>query len=915
MNELLKKLSPVVWTQVLNLFDVLCDLPQEAQETQMAEADLSDEARLVLQKMLANESGTNILNTSIDPLVESLLGEQVLNHSNPSDIVGRKFGAWKVTKPLASGGMGQVFIARRADGEYEKEVALKIIKSGQFSELSKQKFTEEMRTLAQFEHPNIARLIDGGTNDDDISYFVMELVAGSPICTYAEKHKLSLHERIKLVQQTINAVGYAHQNLVIHGDIKPANILVNEAGQIKLVDFGVARPLHVSSADIYLPQFTPGYSSPEQTKGDLLSTASDVFGLCAVLYELCTGSVPRKSESITTLVDYHQQLNNPIEKVYQRFKAQCKSGHGIALMNGLDPKVIDRALSKELGTIIDKGLQVDVSARYKNTTELNNDLQLFLAGSAVPNHANHFWYRFSKTWQKNKIPITISSAAVFGIVASAVFAFNQAAIAEQEAEKANWSNQFLLSIFTAADPVKNQQQPISVNELTGLAAEKILAEKGDVLLKTETLGLLSQIQYRLGQVKSAEQLTNEQIKLLNQQPKETHRLAAAHIHAGNNMEAQDNLEGAVHHFRQAMELAPLTDDVNEQSARAAMSLMNSLIRLNQTAEAAQIMLTLSSYEPDIAKLFSAHSLLASLYALKGKLALVEPDFKQALDDIAVAKSHALQVTDEPLLYPQILGIESDAFFNSGEALKAIEIDRELVAYFSEKFGKNHPETIDNLGRLAVSVASLGDMREGIRINQQIIDNLYGTEIKGHQMPAAYLNMGMSYRALNEHEKAIENFKKAQSLWPALEPRIPFYEASTDVGMARSLLALKKYEASKRFFEMALDGIKHEMGVNHPMFARFQIMYVPLLIEVGEYDEAESIIAKAHQLMVDTYGLGSKRTAVAKLRWAQLNAATGNSLVATQQAADVLDILDVPELKNRYQSEIALAEEISQLKTQ
>ena len=254
-----QNISASDWTRVLSLFDDLVDLTLSEQTTRINSVDMPVEAKKQLKKMLGSFDKPNILDKTIDPLVAELLGADVVNdQANPDNIIGRNLGVWRVVDTLASGGMGQVFLAERADGQYEKKVALKVIKSGQFSELSKQRFLTEMQMLAKFEHPNIAHLIDGGTSEDGITYFVMELIIGEPIVNYANARNLPLTERIKLVLQVIDAVEYAHQSLVIHGDIKPANILVNESSQVKLVYFGIARSLD-NENDSFLQQFTPSY--------------------------------------------------------------------------------------------------------------------------------------------------------------------------------------------------------------------------------------------------------------------------------------------------------------------------------------------------------------------------------------------------------------------------------------------------------------------------------------------------------------------------------------------------------------------------------------------------------------------------------------------------------------------------------
>ncbi|MGJ8664147.1 MAG: protein kinase domain-containing protein, partial [Marinicella sp.] len=867
-------------------------------------------AKNMLEKMLKSCEVPNFLDNTIDLLVADLLGEDVVkDQANPDDIIGRKFGAWQVTNTLASGGMGQVFLAERADGQFEKKVAIKIIKSGEFSQMSQQRFLEEMRILAQFEHPNIAHLLDGGTSDDGIAYFVMEWVQGLPISDYVVNNQLGLKARIGLVLQAIEAVEYAHQNLFIHGDIKPANILVNESGQVKLVDFGIARPMKNQQAMEYLPQYTPSYSSPEQAQGKALSTASDVFGLSAVLYELCTGTAPRNKESMATQAEFTEKLNTAIDTAHANYLVNKKHDQRPALF--IDSKKCNHALSKELGSIIDKGLQIEVDNRYKNTTEMRSDLLLFLEGSAVPSFANNWLYRWQKSALKHKWTVGLSTLAMLSIISVAMVALHQARLAQQEAEKANWANQFLLSIFDRADPIKNQQQPITVNQLTAQAAAQILQDKNELPVKATSLEMLSQIQYKLGEVESAGRLVKEQIKLMQKLTFDDVELAAVYIKAGNVLEAQDNLDEAIQYYRQALQLAPITTYFNESSIRANIALANSLWRLNELDESQEIVNSLMSYEYRIENLDAANSLIAALYAANANLLLSKQQFDQVIEQLNIAKQRAMNVSGEPLLYPNILSIEADTYYESGQLKQAANIDRELVEYFSQNFGEDHPETIDKLGQLAVSLAALGDLHEAIEINQRVTANLKGTEIKGHQLPAAYLNMGTAYQVLGEDLKAIENYHKAQELWPQLEPRIVIYEASTDVRMAQSYLGLKQYENAKRYFDSALNQVEKEFGLDHALYARFQIMYAPLLLELDQIEEASAIIPSAYQKMVEIYGEQSKNAAVANLRRAQLNLRLGNHQLAVEQAKSVVQILDVQAYRKRNQALISSAQDIIQ----
>ena len=899
-----------IWTEILSLFEDWSVLSPTEQQTKLSAADLPHQAKEVLSNMLDAANKPNFLDLTIEPLVEQLLGkESVQIHHNPANIIGRTFGVWKVTSELASGGMGQVFEAQRADGQFEKKVALKIIKSGGFSTLSKQRFSDEMRTLAQFEHPNIARLIDGGSSDDDIAYFVMELVHGKPITVYANQHQLNLQGRIELVQQAIEAVEYAHQNLVIHGDIKPANLLVNETGQIKLVDFGISRSLQNQPVSSHLPQYTPSYSAPEQSQGKPLSTATDVFGLCAVLYELCCGSPPRDQSTVTTQLDLEQQLDTPLLGVYQRFLNNL-SKQSDPVCDGLKAEVVGKALAKELGSIIDKGLSRDVGQRYKNTTSLSRDLELFLRGEVVPSYGTSLLYRWQKFWTKFKIPVLLSAGAVVGIIGVALLALHQARLASDQSAKAQWANQFLLGIFAAADPVKNQQEPITVNELTGLAADKILKDNSDIELKIAALELLAQIQHRLGEIQSSEQLNAEQIKLLEQHKLSSEQLASAHIDAGQLKLTQNDFEQSLRHFETAMSMVPINQGINVSSVKAAMGVVDSLIRLDKPDEAEVVLAVLDDHEDDIASLENSSALMTTLYVLKAQHAKAKFDYVQAETNIFLAKSFATNVTDNAMLFPEVLSIEADIYFEQGESLKAVNIDRQLVAYFKEKFGASHPETIDSLSNLAVSLLSSGQISETIAVNLEIIETLNTAGITDHQEAASLLNLGIAYDIAGDYDAAIRNLKKAEAMWPELKPRYLYYDALTFVSLARTYLTLKQFDLAATYFDKSLATIETEYGRDNHRYAWFQIKYTSYLIAQGRFSEAEEIIPNAREKIAVYYAEDSKRINLVDLSWAKLLAVRGEQQAASQLAAKVLAHLDLPHTRDRYRAEVKLAKEIA-----
>lgn len=287
-------MNPEQWKRVKTLLDQAIALdPEGRREFLDHECDGDTELRREIESLLASHehAGGDFLNTPAADLRASL-------PPGPTR-VGSRIGAYNIVQEIGRGGMGEVYRAGRADGHYEKEVAIKLVRGGYDSAAVLERFRHERQILASLDHPNIARLLDGGTTEDGIPYLVMELIEGIPIDQYCDAQRLAVSERLRLFLQVCSAVQYAHQRLVIHRDIKPGNILVTRDGVPKLLDFGIAKlldPTSTSETTMANPM-TPEYASPEQIRGEPITTATDVYSLGVVLYHLLTrrSPYPRKT--------------------------------------------------------------------------------------------------------------------------------------------------------------------------------------------------------------------------------------------------------------------------------------------------------------------------------------------------------------------------------------------------------------------------------------------------------------------------------------------------------------------------------------------------------------------------------------------------------------------------------------------
>ena len=281
-------MNPERWQRVKQLLDEALAVESSERTSFLDRACAGDpQLRQEVESLLASheQAGTDFLKA---PAVDLTAIEPKLLRE------GRRIGGYQIIEEIGHGGMGEVYRAVRADGQYTKDVAIKLVRGGYDTASMLERFRNERQILASLDHPNIARLLDGGNTDDGIPYLVMELIEGKPIDEYCDEHKLSVTERLRLFQRVCVGVHYAHQRLVIHRDIKPSNVLVTKEGEPKLLDFGIAKIVSpIDEAQTTLTQaMTPEYASPEQIRGEPITTATDVYSLGVVLYQLLTGRSP-----------------------------------------------------------------------------------------------------------------------------------------------------------------------------------------------------------------------------------------------------------------------------------------------------------------------------------------------------------------------------------------------------------------------------------------------------------------------------------------------------------------------------------------------------------------------------------------------------------------------------------------------
>jgi tetratricopeptide (TPR) repeat protein/tRNA A-37 threonylcarbamoyl transferase component Bud32 len=466
------------WARVKELFAAAVDLaPNERATLLNKECDGDDALRREVESLLDSDSQT-------DGFIEQPSFEMprdLFPEPTEESLVGRQFGAYQILREIGRGGLGAVYLAARADDEYRKQVAIKLVRRGLDTEDILRRFRNERQILAQLDHPNIARLIDGGTTDDGLPYFVMEYVNGEPINAYCDAHALSTTERLTLFRKICAAVIYAHQNLVIHRDLKPSNILVTQEGEPKLLDFGIAKLL--SAGDELFTQtipalrvMTPEYASPEQVKGDKIMTTSDVYSLGVLLYELLTGRRPyrlktRSAEEIARAIT-DQEPERPSTAVTRGDPISPQSGPSRTgtLRN---PK----SLRGDLDNIVLMAMRKEPARRYTSVGQFSEDIRRHLAGLPVVARKDTVSYRTGKFVNRHRIGVAAAALILLSLVGGIVATLIEVRTARRERAKAEAISIFLQKTLHASDPSLNLSGQPTVKDILDDASKRLATEE------------------------------------------------------------------------------------------------------------------------------------------------------------------------------------------------------------------------------------------------------------------------------------------------------------------------------------------------------------------------------------------------------------------------------------------------------
>ena len=636
---------------------------------------------------------------------------------------------YRLLRKIGEGGMSEVFLAVRADDEYQKRVALKIIRHDMDREDLLRRFRTERQILAGLDHPNITRLLDGGTTEEGLPYFVMEYTDGIPIDQFCDDRRLSVRERLELFRVVCSAVQYAHQNLVVHRDIKASNILVGTDGTPKLLDFGIAKLLkpdqfagQVEYTATWMRPMTPRYASPEQIQGRPVTTSSDVYSLGVLLYKLLTGHLPYRFEDrppseMGRLVVEHEpeRPSTSVGRVETDPTARDPTVGEItpelvSRARRTQPQQLRRQLAGDPDNILLMALRKEPQRRYASVEQFSDDIRRHLVGLPVLARADTLGYRTTKFLNRNRWPVAAAAAFVLllaGFAVSMAFQAQRVALerdqARRERDRAEQVVAFLEDIFEVSDPFAASGEDIAAREILERGAVRVEQELGDQPETQATLmSSIGAVYSGLGLFDRAEPLLRRALdtrrRLLDEGDpaiaESRDKLGAMLQARGEFDEAEPLLRVALAERREAFgELHPTVAESSYHLAKVLQSQGRYEEAERLYSEALRIHQATGGDELELARMQGG---LAILFSEMGDFEAAEAGFREALRirRLVLGNNHAL-VAEAVNDLAVCLGIQGKYDDAEPRFREALEIRRRLL-------GDEHPavaEGLNNLGRL------------------------------------------------------------------------------------------------------------------------------------------------------------------------------------------------------------------------
>jgi serine/threonine-protein kinase len=909
------------WQLLRDIVDAASQLPAGARRAYLDDTCGDDPAlrREVESLLRAGDEGSAFLKGPV--------GAAARDWAEAPSYVGRRLGAYEVTRELGRGGMGAVYLAVRADDEYRKHVAVKLIRGGADDSEMRRRFLIERQILANLEHPSIARLLDGGTSDDDRPYVVMEYVDGEPLDAYCDRHRLPIDERLRLFRRVCDAVQFAHSNLVVHRDLKPGNILVTPDGVPKLLDFGIAKLLDAPGEPAVtrtaMRPMTPAYASPEQVRSEPITTATDVYALGVLLCELLSGRGPyRLTERTPQAVEAAITTQPPERPSAALLRVDpSEDGEGqtrvtpdaVAEARGTTPERLRRRLTGDLDTIALMALRKEPGRRYASVEQLSDDVGRYLDGLPVRARPDTLGYRAGKFVRRHRAGVAAAGAMVALVAAlTGVYTVRLARErdrARAEADKAAQVATFLTDLFEAVDPEQAQGREVTARQLLEAGAGRIERElAGQPALQATMMGVIGGVYQSLGDYPEASRLLEGAVALRRGPAGGDALELAATLHdlgdlaevKGEYARAESLLTAALAMRRErlaaphALVVQTLTILGLNETDRGDFPHADSLL-----GEAVAMGRQLPPSEDHTKVLGAALDYLGRLRVRQARFAEADTILREALE-----RRRSALGEDHPSVGASLDAL-AEVLRRDSRLPEAEAMFRDAVAHARRILGEDHPAVTGRMGNLAIALDDQGRYAEAIALHREVLAK--NREVLGatHPNVAKTLNnLAATYTRSGDHDQAerlyLESLAIHRGNYGEEHPSI----ATVLNNLAHTLAEKHDFAGAAGYQRRALAMDRALLGDEHAFVGQDLVLVGIFLLADGQVAASEQPLREGVAVMRQALGPDHRGTAVALYGLGKYLAAARRFAEGDSVTRDVLRIRQAALPEGHWETALA-----------
>ncbi len=801
------------WERIQALFHEVADLPEPAQRASL-EAQCAEDPALITEVLSLLEEdarGDSLLDRDAAHVAAEVLDEGI-----PPALLDQTFGPYRLKEALGQGGMGVVYLAERED--LGSVAAIKILRDAWLSPDRQERFASEQRTLAQLNHPAIARLYDADTLPDGTPWFVMEYVEGVPLTEFCEHHASSIPERLRLFRAVCEAVEHAHRHLIVHRDLKPSNILVKPDGSVKLLDFGIAKQLEslegpVDRTRTGLRLMTPAYAAPEQILGDPVGIHTDIYTLGVVLYELLTGRLPFDLSNRTP----GEAETAIIEQGPERPSGAAKE------------KSISRRAWADLDVLCLTAMHIEPQRRYRTVEALIRDIDHYLAGEPLEARPDTFGYRLGKYARRNWRPVSAASASFIVVVGLVVFYTVRLATARNaavaEAARTQRIQRFMLNLFQGGEEAVGPADSLRVVTLVDRGVRDAQSLDGEPAVQAELYETLGSIYQKLGKLDRADSLLraalDQRRSLFGSDDAE---VAKSLVALGRLRVDQADYKEAERLIREGLEMS------QRQLGPGHPAIANATLALGQVLEES------GKYDEGI-------KVLEQAVRLRG-MAPAQPTTELAASLRELANTH----------------------FYAGHLAVADSLDRLVLALTRKLNGERHPLVAEDLINLGAVQHEWGHYQEAERYYRQALDITQAFYGPSHYKTAAGLTvLGRALIFQKRYDDAMPLFQRALAIRERVFGKVHPQVASTLNEMGGIALAREKFGEAEALASRVLAIYRTVYSGKHNLIGTALANLASVYMAQHQYARAEPVLREAIGVFTETQGAAHLNTGIARIK--------------------------------------------------